>query len=399
MPAPASKDDTRDGGAAEDQAPAPRTPEQGSPAVSQNGDDGQWNDEPAFLSEDEPEEYRRKSPTPNVEKLVKAWKVRDLSQWIRAVPPADFVAKLATSEEYINMDSFLERLSAATLDDKGRFMAKDSDGVLHELRFCYAAKGKSAFGFNNGKTGTAFPMQWASEATRPSTVVIETCPGNTNMRRKRTTEGTREYSTNVFTNAQSPKAWSMSTSLPPANAVAEAHLRRALAAAGTRIKALWASLLAGPDKKWTWAEPTLGGSAMWPRVERAIFVAAGEDMDQGRTSEVTQDHDLARTIGDDQSLRYNTVPEVTVLDTDDHDFWKVSWHLAHDLPAAGMWEVGFHIRAYKSAARRKVGYGVVLESLVLHGKAPASTLTSPVPIKRKVDYFAGYEGGEAKKQK
>ncbi|KAE8223474.1 hypothetical protein CF326_g8190 [Tilletia indica] len=77
----------------------------------------------------------RKSPTPNVEKLVKAWKVRDLTQWIRAVPPAELVAKLATSEESINMDSFLERLSAATLDDKARITAKDSDGVLHGLRF------------------------------------------------------------------------------------------------------------------------------------------------------------------------------------------------------------------------------------------------------------------------
>ncbi|KAE8224406.1 hypothetical protein CF319_g2698 [Tilletia indica] len=193
-------------------------------------------------------------------------------------------------------------------------------------------------------------MQWASEATRPSTVVIETCHGNTDMRRKRTTEGTREYSTNVFTNAQSPKAWSMSTSLPPANALPKhtCVVPLLLPSAGTRIK-------------------------------------------QGRTSEITQDHELARTNGDGQSLRYNTVPEVTVLDTDDHDLWKVIWHLAHDLPAAGMWEVGFHIRAYKSAARRKVGYGVVLESLDLHGKAPASTLTSPVPIKRKLDYFAGYD--------
>ncbi|KAE8242051.1 hypothetical protein A4X13_0g7143 [Tilletia indica] len=207
----------------------------------------------------------------------KAWKVRDLTQWIRAVPPAELVAKLTTSEEYINMDSFLERLSAATLDDKARITAKDR-----------------------------------------------------------------------FTNAQSPKAWSMSTSLPPANALPKhtCVVPLLLPSAGTRIK-------------------------------------------QGRTSEITQDHELARTIGDGQSLRYNTVPEVTVLDTDDHDFWKVSWHLAHDLPAAGMWEVGFHIRAYKSAARRKVGYGVVLESLDLHGKAPASTLTSPVPIKRKLDYLAG----------
>ncbi|KAE8224399.1 hypothetical protein CF319_g2697 [Tilletia indica] len=71
------------------------------------------------------EKWAWKSPTPNVEKLVKAWTVRDLTQWIRAVPPAELVAKLATSEEYINMDSFLERLSAATLDDKARITAKD----------------------------------------------------------------------------------------------------------------------------------------------------------------------------------------------------------------------------------------------------------------------------------
>ncbi|KAE8230110.1 hypothetical protein CF326_g4900 [Tilletia indica] len=217
------------------------------------------------------------------------------------------------------------------------------------------------------------------------------------MRRKRTTEGTREYSTNVFTNSQSPKAWSMSTSLPPANPAADVHLRRALTAFGTRIKSLWSALLSGSESKMGWAEPTLGGSAMWPRMERPLFVQAGDELDQGRISEIKDDHDLARTVGDDQGLRYNTVPEVTVLDTRDKDWWKVSWHLAHELPSNGLWEVGFHVRAYKSASRRKVGFGVVLESLVLHGKSPPSTLHSPIPAKRKVDYFASYDGPKAKK--
>ncbi|KAE8269561.1 hypothetical protein A4X09_0g2765 [Tilletia walkeri] len=80
------------------------------------------------------------------------------------------------------MDSFPERLSAATLDDKARITAKDR-----------------------------------------------------------------------FTNAQSPKVWSMSTSLAPANALPKhtCVVPLLLPSAGTRIKALWASLLAGPDKKWT----------------------------------------------------------------------------------------------------------------------------------------------------
>ncbi|KAE8217721.1 hypothetical protein CF319_g8253 [Tilletia indica] len=134
---------------------------------------------------------------------------------------------------------------------------------------------------------------------------------------------------------------------------------------------------------------------MWPRMERPIFVKAEGDLDHGRPSDVKDDHDLARTIGEDQGLRYNNVPEVTVLDVDDLDFWKVSWHAAHELPNSGLWEVGFHVRAYKTQLRRKMGFGVVLESMVLHGKAPASTLTSPQPAKHKVDYFAGYGGGGA----
>ncbi|CAD6888916.1 unnamed protein product, partial [Tilletia laevis] len=48
----------------------PRTPSEGSHFGLQNGDDGQWDDEPAFLSEEDPAEYsRRKSPTPNQDSL------------------------------------------------------------------------------------------------------------------------------------------------------------------------------------------------------------------------------------------------------------------------------------------------------------------------------------------
>ncbi|CAD6982539.1 unnamed protein product, partial [Tilletia controversa] len=248
----------------------------------------------------------------------KPWKVRNLEDWIRPIAIGTFVATQTTQPDYIQGNKFFDRLNAATLDDNGRFMAPNSDGVLQELRFSYAAKGKVAYAFNNGKTGTAFPSQWASEATRPSSVVIETCHGNANMRRKRTTEGSREYTIN------SPKTWSMSTSLPPANSQADTDLRRALAAYGTRIK-------------------------------------------HGRPSEMRKDHNLARTIGDEQGVRYNTVPAVTVLDTEDHEFWKVSWQLAHELPSTGLWEIGFHVRAYKSRARNKVGFGLVLESLVLPG--------------------------------
>ncbi|KAE8181510.1 hypothetical protein CF328_g8814, partial [Tilletia controversa] len=288
----------------------------------------------------------------------KPWKVRNLEDWIRPIAIGTFVATQTTQPDYIQGNKFFDRLNAATLDDNGRFMAPNSDGVLQELRFSYAAKGKVAYAFNNGKTGTAFPSQWASEATRPSSVVIETCHGNANMRRKRTTEGSREYTIN--TNNQSPKTWSMSTSLPPANSQADTDLRRALAAYGTRIK----SVPRSPRSSGECYSGTYSGKIL---MERAIFVTAGEALEHGRPSEMRKDHNLARTIGDEQGVRYNTVPAVTVLDTEDHEFWKVSWQLAHELPSTGLWEIGFHVRAYKSRARNKVGFGLVLESLVLPG--------------------------------
>ncbi|CAD6904331.1 unnamed protein product, partial [Tilletia laevis] len=45
-----------------------------------------------------------------------------------------------TQPDYIQGNRFFDRLNAATLDDHGRFMAPNSDGVLQELRFSYAAK-------------------------------------------------------------------------------------------------------------------------------------------------------------------------------------------------------------------------------------------------------------------
>ncbi|KAL9937412.1 hypothetical protein V8E36_003821 [Tilletia maclaganii] len=53
--------------------------------------------------------------------------------------------------------------------------------------------------------------------------------------------------------------------------------------------------------------------------------------------------------------------------------------------------MGFFLRCYKST-RRNIGLTFVLESLVPHGKAAATDIASPPPIKRKVDYFG--ERGE-----
>ncbi|KAE8237413.1 hypothetical protein A4X06_0g9237, partial [Tilletia controversa] len=265
----------------------------------------------------------------------KPWKVRNLEDWIRPIAIGTFVATQTTQPDYIQGNKFFDRLNAATLDDNGRFMAPNSDGVLQELRFSYAAKGKVAYAFNNGKTGTAFPSQWASEATRPSSVVIETCHGNANMRRKRTTEGSREYTINV-------------------------KKRSNLAPCSVPVQ----SVPRSPRSSGECYSGTYSGKIL---MERAIFVTAGEALEHGRPSEMRKDHNLARTIGDEQGVRYNTVPAVTVLDTEDHEFWKVSWQLAHELPSTGLWEIGFHVRAYKSRARNKVGFGLVLESLVLPG--------------------------------
>ncbi|KAK0546424.1 hypothetical protein OC846_005268 [Tilletia horrida] len=122
-----------------------------------------------------------------------------------------------------------------------------------------------------------------------------------------------------------------------------------------------------------WVEPKLGGGVMWPRLERSLFVKAGEPAD---------------------GYRYNNVPDVVILDTRDHDQWKIDWHAVHDVTSNACWQVGFFVRAYASTAKKTLEFTLVLDTLDAHGKVPAPSLTSPLPAKRTVDYFAGYDRPE-----
>ncbi|KAL9937411.1 hypothetical protein V8E36_003820 [Tilletia maclaganii] len=142
-----------------------------------------------------------------------------------------FLQRFKDTNECIGGDNMKERLDSTTLDSRGRFMVTQDDAERVEPRWSYGAKGRSAFAFNNGKTENSFPAQWASEATRPTTVVIEAATRDV-MRCKRTVEDQREYSTTdllhgrermlmsyvvwclrKFTNAQFWPTWSISTSL------------------------------------------------------------------------------------------------------------------------------------------------------------------------------------------
>ncbi|KAE8242037.1 hypothetical protein A4X13_0g7152 [Tilletia indica] len=220
------------------------------------------------------------------------------------------------------------------------------------------------------------------------------------MRRTRALEGGREYTCLVFTNAQQPRTWSIGTSLPPVNKKAEQALRAATHVFSTRVKALNVNMLKPSDpsaKRYMWAEPSLGGESYYPRVERSLTVKGGDSREPGRLSGRADDHDVLRSIGESNSLQYNTVPEVTVLDTKDRHFYRINWHLAHELPATTFWEVGFFVRQYTSKATKKIGFTLVLESLVGHGKAISDDITSPIPRKRKVDYFTDGNDDSRKK--
>ncbi|KAK0560773.1 hypothetical protein OC861_006138 [Tilletia horrida] len=196
---------------------------------------------------------------------------------------------------------------------------------------------------------------------------------------------------NECNNAQSAPGWSISCSLPPVHDEAKRLLEQAISAFSTRIKVLKASALAA---KWAWVEPKLGGGVMWPRLERSLFVNAGEPADPGRELDVTTDHDLLHLVGEDQGYRYNNVPDVVILDTRAHDQWKIDWRAVHDVTSNACWQVGFFVRVYASTAKKTLGLTLVLDTLVAHGKVPAPSLTSPLPAKRTVDYFSGYDRPE-----
>ncbi|KAK0527617.1 TFIIH complex serine/threonine-protein kinase subunit kin28 [Tilletia horrida] len=114
----------------------------------------------------------------------------------------------------------------------------------------------------------------------------------------------------------------------------------------------------------------------------------------GRASERIYDHDLLKTISQDQDFVYNALPPVGMLDpADRHCVMTLSASepfptfitvrdtlVGHLLAETGLWEVGFYIRSYTSQ-RHKIGYQLVLQSLVLHGKATLQALVSPNVIR------------------
>ncbi|KAK0543809.1 hypothetical protein OC846_006282 [Tilletia horrida] len=306
-------------------------------------------------------------------------------QTMQTMQPAEFVSVAGNYDTYVGSQTALESLDKATLDERGRFWIKnDSGGPM-------LPADERRLGSRTARLGNAFSAQWASEATRPSSITIETTPANASMRRKRAVEGQRVYSCNVCNNAQSAPGWSISCSLPPVHDEAKRLLEQAISAFSTRIKVLKASALAA---KWAWVEPKLGGGVMWPRLERSLFVNAGEPADPGRELDVTTDHDLLHLVGEDQGYRYNNVPDVVILDTRAHDQWKIDWRAVHDVTSNACWQVGFFVRVYASTAKKTLGLTLVLDTLVAHGKVPAPSLTSPLPAKRTVDYFSGYDRPE-----
>ncbi|KAL9939761.1 hypothetical protein V8E36_001578 [Tilletia maclaganii] len=345
---------------------------------------------PLFLGDDEDEQSK---PVPNIDEVVASHHISAIGDMLVEMGLDTFVERVKRSSEYIGDVAMKDRLDAAKLDERGRFMVtleRLEGGAALVLR----RQGTVAFGFINGKTGNAFPPIWASAATRPSTVVIENSTTHEGMRRKRVTEDDHEYTCNVFTNAQAWPIWSIGTSLSCVSPAAERELRSGVEAVGNRVKSLLASELRGPaDGKGVahrWVPTSLGGPAIFPRAERAVFFRAGKvaSMDPGRMSSRTDDHDLLLSLGKDLNLRYNAVPDVTALDVGKQNFYKIDWHHAHRLPASALWEDGFYLRVYRSQLRKKIGLTCVLESLVAHGKAVRSDLVSPPPAKRKVDYFS-----------
>ncbi|CAD6911770.1 unnamed protein product [Tilletia caries] len=200
---------------------APETP----PPLS-----GTVSDKDPLFNDVSDEEYSTPPPESNSDVVIKEWHLHTVALMLRSMSPEALVAKLKHTGEYIGGENMSVRLDAATLDERGRFMTPASGTEpAQELRWSYAAKGRSAFGFVNGKTGNAFPPQWANNSTCPSTVEL------------------------IRSNSHNKSA----------------------------------------------------------TCERKGYKGASE-----RVTQRTTDHDLLMTLGEDQNLRYNAVPDVTVLDTD-----------------------------------------------------------------------------------
>ncbi|CAD6931681.1 unnamed protein product [Tilletia caries] len=143
---------------------APETP----PPLS-----GTVSDKDPLFNDVSDEEYSTPPPESNSDVVIKEWHLHTVALMLRSMSPEALVAKLKHTGEYIGGENMSVRLDAATLDERGRFMTPASGTEpAQELRWSYAAKGRSAFGFVNGKTGNAFPPQWANNSTCPSTVEL-----------------------------------------------------------------------------------------------------------------------------------------------------------------------------------------------------------------------------------
>ncbi|KAL9938597.1 hypothetical protein V8E36_002316 [Tilletia maclaganii] len=312
----------------------------------------------------------------------------ELLLWIRTTKTEKFVKILEASPDYITAKNVNDTLAAGVRVENGRLSRKNEDGIYEEIRFVLAGRGRSNIGFNNSKTGNAMPAKWQAPKTRPTTIDTEdTKARNPDFQKKIVREDDLKYS--VFCNfrAQYPRQHAMWFSPYAATAKSEKDLREGVDAIATFLKNHYATQLSRKD--WNWNTPTLGGE-FFPRVERPLLIKGAEVPDPGVTSTRKHDHGLLKAIGEDLDFQYNAVPEVTVLDTEDRDKWTVDWHHAHLLPENGLWEVGLFFCAYVSEGTKKVGFGWVLESLVLHGRQRAEKVTSPLPVKRTRNHFAAY---------
>ncbi|KAL9937249.1 hypothetical protein V8E36_003658, partial [Tilletia maclaganii] len=261
------------------------------------------------------------------------------------------------------------------------------DGSQQELRWSYAGKGCTAYAFCNGKTGTAFPEQWAVGGTRPATIETESYKGT--MMRNRTVKDGRSYS--CYRTCPARRAWTMWTSLPCVHKEEMEELKRMLQGASTAAKAAYSVELSrgsdGSAEKYAWTDSTFGGTALCPRAERSVLVAQGDEMNPGRVSGRDLDHALLQVMHESHCLRYNAVPEVTVLDVNNKNYDHVDWHLIYEIPGATFWEVGLHVRVYKSPKTSKMGLTLVVESLTAHGQSELPTLVSFPPLKRARSFF------------
>ncbi|KAE8186225.1 hypothetical protein CF328_g7297 [Tilletia controversa] len=201
---------------------APETP----PPLS-----GTVSDKDPLFNDVSDEEYSTPPPESNSDVVIKEWHLHTVALMLRSMSPEALVAKLKHTGEYIGGENMSVRLDAATLDERGRFMTPASGTEpAQELRWSYAAKGRSAFGYSASQPYLEYPPEESRDIN------------------------------------------------------------------GRSLS--WAALRCGQ---------VLSVRCWWRH---------GDELDSERVTQRTTDHDLLMTLGEDQNLRYNAVPDVTVLDTD-----------------------------------------------------------------------------------